>query len=147
MQPDVIQDILKRREGLTIEFKKAIFDLPENLFDTVCAFLNREGGTILLGMEDNGKISGIDEDRVEQLCKDFANLSNNPNKLDPVFLLQPSVVENPLVTAKELAVKTNLSADGVRYYLKKLKSMRLLFREGPAKGGSWIVKKRKSNER
>ncbi len=42
MQPDIIQDILRRGEGLTIEFKQAKNKLPKSLFETVCAFLNRE---------------------------------------------------------------------------------------------------------
>ncbi len=50
MQPYIIQDILRRREGLTVEFKQAKSELPKSLFETVCAFLNREGGIILLGV-------------------------------------------------------------------------------------------------
>ncbi|MBW7868854.1 MAG: putative DNA binding domain-containing protein, partial [Brumimicrobium sp.] len=93
MQVEIIRNILKQGEGLTIEFKQAEFELPKNLFETVCAFLNREGGTILLGVDDNGGIRGVNADCAEKLCKDFANLSNNSEKLNPVFLLQPKVVE------------------------------------------------------
>ena len=37
-------------EGLTLEYKEAAFSLPKNLFETVCAFLNRDGGLIVLGV-------------------------------------------------------------------------------------------------
>lgn len=87
-----IQNILNQGEGVTVEFKSAGKELPKNLFETVCAFLNRNGGTILLGIGDNKKVTGIDPARAETLCKDFASLSNNPNKIDPVFLLYPEVV-------------------------------------------------------
>ena len=93
MHTDVINNILRKGEGLTIEFKKASKELPRNLFETVCAFLNRQGGTMLLGVSDEGKVLGVDENKVDQLCKNFANLSNNPSKLSPVFLLQPTIVE------------------------------------------------------
>jgi ATP-dependent DNA helicase RecG len=47
-----IQKILTQGEGLTVEFKLAKSELPSSLFETVCAFLNRSGGTILLGVSD-----------------------------------------------------------------------------------------------
>ncbi len=43
-----------RKEGLTLEFKRASNRLPSNFFDTVCAFLNMDGGLIVLGVEDDG---------------------------------------------------------------------------------------------
>lgn len=39
-----IKNIINQGEGLTIEFKKAKDKLPQNLFETVCAFLNRNVG-------------------------------------------------------------------------------------------------------
>ena len=88
-----IPDILKKGEGISVEFKRAKNKLPENLFDTVCAFLNRNGGTILLGVADNGTIVGVDSDAVQQMKKDIANLSNNPQKLFPAFLFDVQDVE------------------------------------------------------
>ena len=39
-----IQELLKSKEGIRLEFKEAKRDLPNNLFDSVCAMLNRDGG-------------------------------------------------------------------------------------------------------
>ena len=93
MDPQHIAHILKKGEGLTIEFKKASKELPGNLFETICAFLNRQGGTILLGVDDSGKLIGLDKNKADQLCRNLVNLSNNSEKLDPVFLLQPTILE------------------------------------------------------
>lgn len=90
------QDILhtiEKGEDIDVEFKTSTNELPSNLFDTVCAFMNRNGGTILLGVNDHKQIMGVDFQKAESLCKNFATLSNNPNKIDPVFLLNPSIVE------------------------------------------------------
>jgi len=38
------------RENFALEFKEAARDLPKNFFETVCAFLNLEGGLIILGV-------------------------------------------------------------------------------------------------
>lgn len=109
-----IHRILEKGEGITVEFKRAESDLPKNLFETVCAFLNRNGGTILLGADDDGTLSGVNGEQAENLAKQFADLSNNPNKLDPVFLLHPSVVDykgrkllHVFVPASSMVHKTN----------------------------------------
>lgn len=92
MNKERLENIIKNGEGLTVEFKKANKKLPDSLFETVCAFLNRSGGTILLGVDDDGNISGIEKNSVDVLCKQIANLSNNPQKLFPSFLLEPKIV-------------------------------------------------------
>ena len=88
-----LQNIISQGEGLTIEFKKAKNRLPNNLFETVCAFLNKTGGEIILGVDDDKTIVGVDEKVVEQLAKEIANLSNNPQKLFPSFLLEPYIID------------------------------------------------------
>jgi len=93
MNTEELLHIIKQGEGLKIEFKKAKNKLPKNLFETVCAFLNRSGGKIILGVDDDKNILGIDENSVEQLAKEIANLSNNAQKLFPTFLLEPKIVD------------------------------------------------------
>lgn len=88
-----IQLILEQGEGISVEFKKAGSQLPDNLFDSICAFLNRNGGTILLGVSDDKSIQGVNPNSAEMLCKNIANLSNNPQKLFPSFLIEPKIVE------------------------------------------------------
>ena len=44
IQDDLIK-LTHGREKRTLEYKTAWSDVPSNLFETVCAFLNREGGT------------------------------------------------------------------------------------------------------
>jgi ATP-dependent DNA helicase RecG len=87
-----IQHLIDQGEGLTIEFKRAKDQLPSNLFETVCAFLNHSGGHILLGVNDDKSIDGVNPEQADTLCKDFTNLSNNPQKLFPTFLLNAHTV-------------------------------------------------------
>ena len=37
---------------MNLEFKEAAQDLPRGLFETICAFLNLDGGLIVLGVAD-----------------------------------------------------------------------------------------------
>jgi ATP-dependent DNA helicase RecG len=74
-----ILSIIKRDEGLQAEFKESKDSLSKDIFVTVCAFLNRLGGEILLGVNDKGGIIGINNDVIEQVKKDsVANINNPP---------------------------------------------------------------------
>ena len=87
MRTDEIKYIIKNGENIRVEFKVSKNKLPSNLFETICAFLNTKGGVILLGIEDDGNLLGINKEFVDKFKKDIANLSNNPEKLDPTFII------------------------------------------------------------
>lgn len=66
-----LHKILSKGESLHLEFKEARIKVPNNFYDTVVSFLNREGGTIILGANDDGVITGIDKNAVDQLKKRY----------------------------------------------------------------------------
>ena len=80
-------EIINKKEKETTEFKKAEYCLPDNLFESVCSMLNRNGGHIFLGVADDGTILGVDRDSISKMKKDFANLCNNTNKLNPTVYI------------------------------------------------------------
>ncbi|GAA4382278.1 RNA-binding domain-containing protein [Hymenobacter koreensis] len=83
-----LRHIIAQGEGISVEFKQALRGLPRDAFETVCAFLNRQGGYLILGVRDDGHLQGVVPELVDQLKRDFATLSNNPNKLHPPMLLE-----------------------------------------------------------
>lgn len=85
---DTIKKLITSGENLTVEFKKCGGGLNRDVYETVCAFLNRHGGTLLLGVSDNREVTGISEDTVEQIRKDFVTAINNPQKINPPCYLQ-----------------------------------------------------------
>ncbi|HZX47822.1 MAG TPA: RNA-binding domain-containing protein [Nitrospirota bacterium] len=93
MSIERVRRLLRQRENIHLEFKEAKAELPETLFETICAMLNRDGGDILLGVADNGVVKGVDPSKVEILKANLVNLSNNAQKLDPPFILFPLVHE------------------------------------------------------
>ena len=80
--------LLDQPESIRLEYKEAATELPRNLFETICAMLNREGGDILLGVDDKGRVTGVAESSLQTMV-DMVNLSNNPQKLDPPHILYP----------------------------------------------------------
>ncbi|MCL2051199.1 MAG: putative DNA binding domain-containing protein [Lachnospiraceae bacterium] len=82
-----LEQIIHNGEGLTVEFKRCKDELPSSVYETVSSFSNRYGGHILLGVEDDGKIVGVNKKAVAQMKKDFANLLNNPQKFAPTLFI------------------------------------------------------------
>ncbi|MBU0995718.1 MAG: putative DNA binding domain-containing protein [Proteobacteria bacterium] len=76
-------EMIHKGEGIDLEFKTCRKQLNRDVYETVCAFLNRHGGTILLGVTDAGDIQGIEKNAVAQIKKDFVTTINNPQKIYP----------------------------------------------------------------
>lgn len=87
-----IHDLIAQGEGISLEFKTCAQQLNRDVYQSVCAFLNRHGGFLLLGVQDNGNISGIAPQAVEQVRKDFVTTINNPQKLTPPAYLSIETV-------------------------------------------------------
>ncbi len=75
-------DILLRLnwdEGDDLEFKSARGGLPHSLWETYSAMANSRGGVILLGVEDDGRVSGVGD--AKKLKKSFWDTVNNRGKV------------------------------------------------------------------
>ncbi|MDR2232392.1 MAG: ATP-binding protein, partial [Tannerella sp.] len=78
-----LKELIQKGEGIDLEFKACRDQLSRDVYETVCAFLNRHGGTILLGVKDDRTIHGIEPSSVGQIRKNFVTAINNPQKLSP----------------------------------------------------------------
>ncbi len=83
-----IKKLLQIGECINIEFKESRDAPNKDVYHTVCAFLNRIGGHILLGVKDNGDIVGVNPRSVPKIKKEIVTTVNNPQKINhPVSLL------------------------------------------------------------
>ena len=65
MSEKFIKQLIKTGEKIDVELKLAQGGIPSNLFATVCAFSNRFGGHIILGVEEKTKkIVGFTENNI-----------------------------------------------------------------------------------
>ena len=80
-------EFIKAGESTTIEYKKAQKNLPNNLFESICSMLNRNGGHIFLGVDDDSKVIGVYKDYIKGMKKEFVNLCNNSQKIFPTVHL------------------------------------------------------------
>lgn len=77
---DKILNIIRQGESKNIEFKETLsLDVRKNtkekyielsVLKTVAAFLNTDGGTLLVGVNDNGEITGLD-DEIDKFHKSY----------------------------------------------------------------------------
>jgi len=63
-----ISDLLKSNESQNLEFKETF---SKETIETIAAFSNASGGTILIGVSDKGKITGVNTNN--EIIKDWAN--------------------------------------------------------------------------
>ncbi len=71
-QTSLIEDLIQKGESTTLEFKSTLrFNIHAKKDDkemgltvmkSICAMLNTEGGTVLVGVQDDGTVLGIDSD-------------------------------------------------------------------------------------
>ena len=81
-----IIELINKGEDIDLEFKTCRNQLNRDVYETVCAFLNRFGGTLLLGVKDDKVVQGIDSEAVDRVRKDFVTAINNPQKLSPQLI-------------------------------------------------------------
>ena len=75
--------VLKEGESTTVEFKR-YGDRPHaDVFETVCSFANRSGGSIYLGVDDDGKVEGVDPKRAVEIERNIANVVSNRSLFSP----------------------------------------------------------------
>lgn len=67
-----------------MEFKDYQHQLGNDILDTVCSFSNRDGGLIIIGVEDKTKkIVGVPKNIIDQMQREFTNRCSNPETFEP----------------------------------------------------------------
>ena len=105
MTPRELSELLRNGEDSTLEFKRdniQNYDLAKELV----AFLNLEGGTVLLGVEDDGRISGTTRERLEEWVSEICRV-----KIEPPVIPLFSWARNAEPAGTILAVRVMLGPD------------------------------------
>ena len=93
MTNEKLNELIRQGEGIEVEFKTSQFELSKGAFETICAFLNRKGGHLLLGVSDQGTVEGVMESSVQHIVNNIVTNANNAQKLNPPFYMSPQVVD------------------------------------------------------
>lgn len=80
-----IKQMIENGENLYVEFKK---EINKSFAEEVVSFLNTEGGTILIGVDDKGEVIGINknlEEIIMNICRDSVIPAITPKYLEHVY--------------------------------------------------------------
>jgi ATP-dependent DNA helicase RecG len=93
MDKNKLHNILAVGETVATEFKRCSNGVMSDTYETVCSFLNRFGGDIYLGVENDGTVSGVPADAVVGIVKNFISMASNPEVISPTVCLAPEILE------------------------------------------------------
>ncbi len=124
MEEQQIKQIISLGEGKQIEFKSAKQSVPSDLYETIVSFSNTEGGTLLLGIEDDGTVSGIKEEFKNKILKDLVSSINSPDCINPPLYLQPVPVkvDGVWIIAMQVPVSSQVHDHKKEIYIREYES-------------------------
>jgi predicted HTH transcriptional regulator len=64
MDPEKLKLLIAEGESSTVEFKRKVTS-PEKVAKEICAFANSKGGYLIIGVDDDRKIVGVDSEKSE----------------------------------------------------------------------------------
>lgn len=93
----LIKSLLKQGESEQLEFKQVV--RKDAIGKSICAFLNHEGGQVLIGIADDKKVVGIiDAEKWEKELTDYLNTSIIPEA--PIMVSVESVGNKQILLVK-----------------------------------------------
>lgn len=102
-------------EDQDVEFKLAEGGLPRSLWETISAFANTEGGTVVLGVAEKGEKHDIVGVRSPaKLIKAFWDGHNNPQKFSPALCTEGDVQLVPVDGRELLLIRVRRAARAQR---------------------------------
>lgn len=108
----MIETLIAQGESKRLEFKRT---LPKGhqIAKTVCAFANRAGGKLIIGIEDGGHIIGIGDNQVQEYLEKLPNIIHDT--ISPMVLPE---IYTYYIEGKTIIVIEVFPGNTTPYYLK-----------------------------
>ena len=139
--PQYVIDLIKKGESEQLEFKSTLRTnlhtkqpdkkIEHSVLKTITAFLNTDGGTLLIGVSDNGIVSGIEKDEFknnDRFYQHFTNLIKNHIGNEHLPFIRSTMI--PI--DKTNILKIDCSASSKEVFLKIDDDEEFYVRNGPA---------------
>ena len=99
-----LKNLIQKKETTTLELKPSLSQI-DDIIETVSAFSNTKGGTVIIGVTDSGKIKGVEigKDTLERLSNKIMQ------NTDP--RIHPEIIVEEISKKKIILVKVKESTD------------------------------------
>ena len=97
MDVNTIKSILEIGETIAVEFKRCGNNIENDVYESVCSFLNRFGGDLFMGVLDDGTVCGVPEKAAPDMVKNFISCISNPALFSPTVYLTPEILSLALL--------------------------------------------------
>ena len=124
------ESILTVGENVAVEFKRCGSGIGNDVYESICSFLNRFGGDLFMGVEDDGTVVGLPEKAVPDIIKNFIKCISNSDLLAPTVYLSPDRIRN---------LWKGISLRSVKRVMSRLQQRGILIRKGNNRSGSWMI--------
>lgn len=91
--PQELQQLLKGGISDTVDFIVVNSEVPESVYEVICAFANRDGGHLFLGVREDGQVVGIRAKLIEQFKRQIEADVRDEKKMHPGMDLHPVCYE------------------------------------------------------
>ncbi|NEM98928.1 AlbA family DNA-binding domain-containing protein [Pontibacter burrus] len=108
---DELQRLIWQGENDQVDFKQRVTQ-PEKIARTMVSFANTRGGTILIGVKDNGTVTGIDPEEEKHTLQLAADFYCNP----PVTL-----TFEELEAERRIVLKVTIAESSTKPHFAKIK--------------------------
>lgn len=93
MDKQKFESILQVGETIAVEFKRCGNGIENDVYESVCSFLNRFGGDIFMGVLNDSTVIGIPEKAAGDMIKNFIKVISNPIMFSPTIYLVPEIIQ------------------------------------------------------
>lgn len=139
--PEHILNLIEEREGEQLEFKSTLRKnlhtnkpdekVEQAVMKTITAFLNTDGGVLLIGVSDDGKITGIKKDGFKNNDKFYRHYTNLVrDRINNKYL--PLIKSNIIQINEKNVLKVNCRPSSEEVFLKADDEEQFYVRTGPA---------------
>ena len=118
MREEIALQKIQLGEGITQEFKRCGGSIEKDVLETVCSFLNRFGGDIFLGVNDDGSIEGVSEKAARELIRNLNNLLSDEKLFSPACVVSSEIVKvkNKTIICVHVAPSSTLHTFKGKFY-------------------------------
>lgn len=106
------QKLITVGENENTVFRSCRDGIHTNVFETICAFLNTRGGTLLLGVDENGEVYGFKERAIPDIIQALKLATQNADTFQPPFEMEPvrEIVDGRYVLVLNVPESANVHA-------------------------------------